>query len=324
MSTQNESDTAPPPANPVAPTPPAPNVAGQPATVSLSHADLLVIANTIVPLVLAQLPGQTPAPATAPPAAPGTFPYPPGGPHPGAPGPFVGPLTGNPAASASPSLLAQFPEVEEAVIILVVTHALKPSDLYKLDAKYRDKADRGTLEFENGSVQVRTDTSTRDYPTPQSIEAPLTVYIRILIAHAIPTGQVAEVALATLAYLESFLLLRTEYEWSAVLQYHMAFFARRWHEMAQGDYLGWKQMDQQLQGDHLLGYRKARPAAGSSQASGSSRWVEVARNTEVCKLFNSGLCTTGAVPCRNGRIHKCSQCGNGQHSANNCTTGTRA
>lgn len=320
MSTQNAATgQVPPPAAPAAPTG---TQAPAPPTVTLSQADLLSIANTIVPLVLAQLPGQTtgPPPGVATAAA---FPYPPGGPQPGTQGPFVGPLTGNPAAGASPSLLAQFPEVEEAVIISVVTHTLKPSDLYKLDIKYRDKADRGTLEFDNGSVRVRTDTSTRDYPTPQSIEAPLTVYIRILIAHAVPTGQVAEVALATMSYMESFLKLRTDYEWSAVLQYHMAFFARRRREMVQGNYSGWRQMDQQLQGDHLVGFRKPRPAATAAQASSSSRRLDVARTTEVCRMFNTGMCTTGAIPCRNGRIHKCLQCGNQQHAANNCTAGVR-
>lgn len=318
MSEQN------PPANP-APTgdqaPQNPQTQPPPATVALSHGDLLALANALAPLVLAQLP-QAPAPPAA--GAPGPFPYPPGGPQPGAQGPFVGPLTANPAAGASPSLLAQFPEVEEAVIVMVINHTLKPSDLYKLDAKYRDKADRGTLEFENGLVRVRTDTSTRDYPTPQSIEAPLTVYIRILIAHAVPTGQVAEVATATLTYLESFLKLRNDYEWSAVLQYHMSFFARRRREMVQGDYSGWKQVDQQLQGDHLNGYRKTR-LPPNSQASTSARRLDTApRGTEVCKLFNIGVCTSGAVACRNGRIHKCSQCGNQQHGANTCTVAVGA
>ncbi|KAJ7660531.1 hypothetical protein B0H17DRAFT_1144963 [Mycena rosella] len=59
--------------------------------------------------------------------------------------------------------------------------------------------------------------------TANSIEAPLTVYFRILIAYSAGTGKTMEVALCLLSYLESFLKLRTDYEWAAVLAYHMAF-----------------------------------------------------------------------------------------------------
>ncbi|KAJ7670548.1 hypothetical protein B0H17DRAFT_836458, partial [Mycena rosella] len=156
------------------------------------------------------------------------------------------------------SLLALFPEVEEALVTAVITHTLKPSGIYKLDSKYRDKPERGTLEFDGGTVRVKTDTSTRDYPTPQSIEAPLTVYIRILVVHSAPTGKASDVALCLLGYLESFLKLRSDYEWSAVLAYHMAFFARCHHEMASGSYVGWKTMDSELQGEFLVGFRKVR------------------------------------------------------------------
>ncbi|KAJ7095567.1 hypothetical protein C8R44DRAFT_585099, partial [Mycena epipterygia] len=72
-----------------------------------------------------------------------------------------------------------------------------------------------------------------------SIEAPLTVYIRILIAHSAPTSKAADFAFC-LGYLESFLKLRSHYEWSAVLAYHMAFSARRRREMATGSYIGWR------------------------------------------------------------------------------------
>lgn len=228
---------------------------------------------------------------------------------------FVGPLTGNQAAGASIHLMTEFPEVEEAVIISVITHQFRGSDLYKLDSKYRDKADRSTLEFENGAVRVKTDASVKEYPTPLSVELPLMVYFRILIAHAVTTGDVATVALATSAYTESFLRLRAEYEWPAVLAYHMAFFARRRREMAQGSYGGWKHSDAELQTDHLLGFRKARTAAASAHSRKTND--SGSRTTEACRLFNLGHCTT---PCRNGRTHKCSTCSKGDHGATTCST----
>ncbi|KAJ7645864.1 hypothetical protein B0H17DRAFT_897508, partial [Mycena rosella] len=134
-------------------------------------------------------------------------------------------------------------------------HTLKPSDIYKLDSKYRDKPERGTLEFDGGTVRVKTNTSTRDYPTPQSIEAPLTVYIRILVTHSAPTGKASD--------------LRSDYEWSAVLAYHMAFFPRRRREMASGSYVGWKTMDSELQGEFLVGFRKVRAPVASPRKAQS-------------------------------------------------------
>lgn len=252
------------------------------------------IAAVVPPAPVPPVPAPLAAPAAIPPA-------------------FVGPLTGNQAAGASNTLLTKFPEVEEAVIIAVITHQFRASDLYKLDSKYRDKAERGVLEFENGAVRVKTDSSTKDYPTSLSIELPLMVYFRILVAHAFTTGNGVAVALPTLSYVESFLKLRSEYEWPAVLAYHMAFFARRRQEMAQGSYSGWKRIDTELQADHLAGYRKARPTASSSQAKrlGDS----VPRIGEACRLFNLGSCTS---PCRNGRVHKCAKCSKSDHGAHAC------
>ncbi|GLB45427.1 hypothetical protein LshimejAT787_3700060 [Lyophyllum shimeji] len=229
---------------------------------------------------------------------------------------FAGPLTANPAAGASQSLLSQFPEVEEALILAVIGHTLKPSDLYKLDSKYRDKAERGMLEIEGGTLRVKADTTTKDYPTPYSVQAPLLVYIRILIAHA--TGsQVAAVARATTLYLAQFLKLCAEYEWAAVLNYHMAFFAHRRREMVAGDYAGWCNIDVELQADYLTGFRKSRGAATPS----TSRKAADSRASEVCRMFNTGVHT--GMACPNGRVHRCSTpgCNSTQHGANMCTFG---
>ncbi|KAF8059535.1 hypothetical protein FPV67DRAFT_1426083 [Lyophyllum atratum] len=230
---------------------------------------------------------------------------------------FAGPLTANPAAGASPSLLSQFPEVEEAVILAVINHTLKPSELYKLDSKYRDKAERGMLEIEGGTLRVKSDTTTKDYPTPYSIEAPLTVYLRILVAHA-SAAQVPIVARAAMLYLAQFLKLRTEYEWSAVLNYHMAFFARRRREMLAGEYLGWSSIDVELQADFLNGFRKR---AVTTTSPPSARKATESRATDLCRLFNQGRCT--GAQCPNGRLHRCSTtgCGSTQHGAHACTHG---
>ncbi|KAJ7645857.1 hypothetical protein B0H17DRAFT_1148245 [Mycena rosella] len=99
---QNTGDAPPvnPAANPIPGQPPAPST-----TLNLSHADLVALAQALVPLLSsAPPPVIQPAPLQTN---------------------FVGPLSRNIAAGASPSLLALFPEVEEALVTAVITHTLK-------------------------------------------------------------------------------------------------------------------------------------------------------------------------------------------------------
>ncbi|KAG6919149.1 hypothetical protein DXG01_008956 [Tephrocybe rancida] len=208
---------------------------------------------------------------------------------------FVGPLTTNPT---SHSLLSQLPEVEEAIILAVVNHTLKPSELYKLDSKYRGKAEWGMLELDGSFASSRTPSPRTTYLTPYSIEASFTVYIRILVAH-VSVQQVAAVAKAAMLYLALFLRLHTEYEWPAVLNYHMAPFARRRREVAAGDYSGWPAVGVGLCADHLNGFRKPQPPTTSTATSSSHKVASPTRATEE----HSGLTDayTGALARRLGK-----------------------
>ncbi len=274
--------------------------------------DLNALAAQLVPILLSQLQSSGTA------ATPAFQPQPAAGPPQSilfsassAQMAFVGPLTSNPAAGTSASLLSQFPEVEAPVIATIIQHEFKGSDLYKLDSKYRDKAERGVLEWENGTLQFKSEPTVKDYPNPNFVIQPLTVYFSILIAHSAATGKTAELAIATLAYISSLTKLAVEFEWHAVLAYHMAFFARRRREMVQGVYSGWGSIDHSLHGEYLLSYRKQKASPATL-----TRRADTGR--EVCNLFNKGSCT--ATPCRNGRVHKCSQCGRSDHGASTCTT----
>ncbi|KAG6905820.1 hypothetical protein DXG01_000537 [Tephrocybe rancida] len=218
----------------------------------------------------------------------------------GAPPPAVSPHH-EPRRWCVPSLLSQFPEVEEAVILAVINHTLKPSKLYKLDSKYRDKAERGMLELEGSTLRVKADTTMKDYPTPYSIEASLLVYMCILVAHATST-QVSVVTHATMLYLVSFLKLCSEYEWSAVLNYHMAFFAPCCHEMFSGEYGGWSTIDIKLQANYLNGFCKRVTAASSPTTQLRKPFTDTNRSVDICGLFNCGHCT--AANCPHGRLHK--------------------
>ncbi|KDQ52406.1 hypothetical protein JAAARDRAFT_198321 [Jaapia argillacea MUCL 33604] len=168
--------------------------------------------------------------------------------------PFVGPLTHNITASVSSSLLSQFPEVEAAVITAIITHKFKASELYKLDSKYWDKANRGVLELENGSLHLCTDPSVKDYPTTLSIHNPLAIYFQILIAHSVATGHSIDIATSMMSYLAFLIKLSSEFEWSTILGYHIAFFAHHCREMADGLYSGWRRTDQELQAEYLLAH----------------------------------------------------------------------
>ncbi|KAK0213323.1 hypothetical protein DFS33DRAFT_1377805 [Desarmillaria ectypa] len=49
-----------------------------------------------------------------------------------------------------------------------------------------------------------------------------------------------------------------EYEWHAVVSYHMAFFTKRRREMIDREYGGWGRIDLELRGEHLFPYRKVK------------------------------------------------------------------
>lgn len=227
---------------------------------------------------------------------------------------FVGPLTSNPAAGTS--LLRLFPEVEAATIFQIITHEFKAIDLSKLDSRLRDQAQCGYLEFDDGRLQLRNAEPTiKDYPTPVSVIYLLQIYFRILMVYANPTGKALEVALATNSYAATLLKFSTEFDWHAVLAYHLAFFNRRRRDMLDGNYASWGVIDSELVNKHLTAAVRKQKLTSSSLLSSTKK---TDHSKEVCQLFNRGACTT---PCRNGRIHKCSTpgCGRADHGAHACT-----
>ncbi|EPT02899.1 hypothetical protein FOMPIDRAFT_1029190 [Fomitopsis schrenkii] len=190
------------------------------------------------------------------------------------------------------SLLDQFPSVKAGVLLDIARHDFEPSDLYKLDSKYRDKAERSVLD--------------------------LSVYFRILTAFASSSGNPlfsCHVATSTMEYLCQLQKFHEEYQWSAVLSYHMEFHHRRLREMTRGDYSKWGMIDASLQVQHLFGRERVR-TAGHSQAGVLKPAGPRDASGEVCQNFNRGKCDS---PCRNRRAHKCSTCG-GDHSAAACTS----
>ncbi|KAJ7288817.1 hypothetical protein C8J57DRAFT_981295, partial [Mycena rebaudengoi] len=159
------------------------------------------------------------------------------------------------------SLLDEFPDLEAAVITLVIQHELKAWDLSKLDSRYRNKEDRQTLSL--GGVQLSyTDAAPRDYKSLNAIVVPLSEYFAILCMYAQPTGRKHIGSRANSG-------IAAEYEFAAVVEYHMEFFQRRRGEMQRhGDYSGWGRPDVELMSTLL--YDRRKPAASKKSTSGSS------------------------------------------------------
>lgn len=223
---------------------------------------------------------------------------------------FIGPPSLNPAAAESPALADLFPEVEAGTLAQVASHSLPASDLYKLDARCRDKSDRSTLELDGTSLRIKGEAGVKDYLYPSFIHQPLTTYFSILI-NTVPRKSCASVATATTLHMGQFLKLVEDYEWPAVLKYHMAFFQHRRREILKGEYWRWGAKDINLAEEHLAGWRRIR--ASTSSSNSTPKKTNPMSASEVCRNFNVGTCTT--TPCRNNRLHRCSTCGNDGHGA---------
>lgn len=175
---------------------------------------------------------------------------------------WLGPLTGNPAAGTPNPLFTVFPEVEATTITSVIQHELRCSDLYKLDPRYRDKAEWMTLELDDTTHELSDDdASFKEYKRLSSIIVPLSTYFSILVAHCQPTTTSALLAIQLFRYIAHLTKIASEYEWHAVVSYHIAFLARRQREMIDGDYGGWGHIDLELRGEHLFPNRKAEASS---------------------------------------------------------------
>ncbi|KAL0567968.1 hypothetical protein V5O48_014025 [Marasmius crinis-equi] len=171
------------------------------------------------------------------------------------PNDFVGPYTNPTATVASPSqsLLSSFPEVEAATIASIINHKLEAHDLYKLDSKSHDKTEDQILSLRGGSL---TNSASKEYKSLSSVAVPLSTYFSIILAHAETTGRVSNMAIDFFRYNSHLVRIAGEYEWAAVVAYHMAFFGKRRREMQLGDYSGWGRIDVELQGEHLHGFNR--------------------------------------------------------------------
>ncbi|PBK97291.1 hypothetical protein ARMGADRAFT_880964, partial [Armillaria gallica] len=157
------------------------------------------------------------------------------------------------------TLFSLFPKVEVATITSIIQHNLHTSDIYKLDTWHRDKAERKTLELNGTKLELSNDDVVlKEYKTLNSIIDPLSTYFSILIIHAQASRKSALLAVQVLHYNAHLSRIASEYEWHAMVAYHMAFFTKHCREMINGEYSSWGRIDLELCGEHLYPHQKVK------------------------------------------------------------------
>ncbi|KAJ3964062.1 hypothetical protein EV361DRAFT_812674, partial [Lentinula raphanica] len=205
--------------------------------------------------------------------------------------------------------------VEAATITAIITHNFRASDLYKLDSRYRDKTERQVLSLKGETLKLTTnDTAYRDYKSLNSVAIPLSTYFSILVCHAEVSSRISRISTDFFKYNAHLIKIASEYEWTAVVAYHMAFFNKRRREMQEGDFSGWGKVDMELRSEYLYSANcLVSPAKLSSKRLPTS---PPTNKSDPCRKFDQGTCT--ATPCPFGRPHLCSKCKKSDHGAYRC------
>ena len=159
------------------------------------------------------------------------------------------------------NIASLFPHVDEDVISSIVHHELTGTEIYKLDS-------RRILESQWNLIEVNTDQSTfsihsspsaiETYRTLDSLLVPLNAYFSVLCVHGLSHGQSPMLPFHLFRYSSHLVKIAAQYEWDAVLSYHLAFFLRRCKEMRKGDYSGWGRVDMDLMEEFLVPNQKKR------------------------------------------------------------------
>ena len=173
------------------------------------------------------------------------------------------------------SVTSLFPHVDQDVIASVVSHEFSGAELYKLDS-------RRILESTWHLIEVNMDESTislhsapaatETYPTLDSLLVPLNAYFSVLCVHELSGGQSPMLPYHFFRYSSHLVKIAAQYEWAAVLSYHLASFSRRCKEMRQGDFAGWGRVDMDLMEEFLVPNQKKRYGTVHTFSSSRQSW----------------------------------------------------
>jgi len=148
-----------------------------------------------------------------------------------------------------------FPYVEDDVMAAVLDHTLSGSELYKLDSRRIFEFEWNLVDatLEDSTLALRAAPCATDaYKTLDALLVPLNAYFSIITVHGLACGQPATLPCYFFRYSSHLVKIAAQYEWFAVLAYHIAFFTRRCREMRSGDYSGWAKTDGDLMEEFLV------------------------------------------------------------------------
>ncbi|KAI9000992.1 hypothetical protein BD414DRAFT_473300 [Trametes punicea] len=159
------------------------------------------------------------------------------------------------------SIASLLPHVELEVIASVVRHELPGVEVYKLDSRRILESTWNIVEvMDDSTVSVRAaPLAIEMYPTLDSLLVPLNAYFSILSVNGLSNGQSALLPCHFFRYSSHLVKIAAQYEWKAVLSYHLAFFARRVKDMRKGDYSGWGRVEMDLMEEFLVPHQQKRP-----------------------------------------------------------------
>jgi len=270
---------------------------------------------------------------------------------------------GESASGIVHSVETLFPGVERGTLIQIIENRFKPTNIYRLLASEKDRAESnrtiniGGIEFE----QTERDGRESEYRMSNFFKA-WAAYSGILIKLA-PYGLQGELATALCIYTMNLYDLLEKYTWEGVKAYHFQFHRKR---VASGKNIyqptEWSQLDSQLIASKCFAHPAPRPTWTQTQkpsASQTRRTYELpiregvpglpvsnsgagsystlsrpdhrtsyplsSQNQIVPSGVSMALTTTTAQPCRNWNYRECrsTQC-RYQHSCISCGSSHRA
>lgn len=150
-----------------------------------------------------------------------------------------------------------FPYVDGKVLSSLIRHELSGTDIYKLDSRRILESEWDWVELEASTAsEPSAPAASALYPTLDSLFVPLNAYFSILTLHGLRRGEPATLPLYFFRYNSHLVKLAEQYEWHAVLSYHLAFFNRRCKEMRGGEYEGWGKIEVDLMEELLVPYQR--------------------------------------------------------------------
>ncbi|KIJ31055.1 hypothetical protein M422DRAFT_53536 [Sphaerobolus stellatus SS14] len=210
-----------------------------------------------------------------------------------------------------------FPDIEESLLLSIIRHTIRPGQISKLDTRVKDRALPSNLDYIDGSiVHQEKRPSQKEFPNFESFHYPLSIYFSIANAHVTSSGNLIAAIDFNNGCHEYLTLLNRyafDFEWTAVLNYHFSFHARRLAKMLKGDYTSWGQVDNNLHNKFLLNNPRVRAKDKSTASKASSSSYDMSK--QKCNDFNYRECSKGSS-CT--RIHKCRNCDSSDHGVSSC------